>query len=259
MSVKPPDGHSVDAFHRGAFHIVQPKRGAYRAGMDAMVLAAALPQDFAGVFADFGAGAGAASLAVLSRCPRARAVLIERTADMAECARLSLDHEANLNLAGRATIIEFAIGTGSVQRREAGIADNSFDFVIMNPPFNAVADRPPPDALKAGAHVMTENLFEDWIRVAASVLKPGGGLAAIFRPESLLDALNACQRRFGNVHIKPLLPQIDKKANRLVLSAVKGSRAPLSMLPPLIMHDEAGGGVSADADAVINGLSSLFD
>ncbi|RWH47878.1 MAG: methyltransferase, partial [Mesorhizobium sp.] len=34
--------HTVDAFHRGRFWLVQPRQG-HRAGMDAMMLAAAVP------------------------------------------------------------------------------------------------------------------------------------------------------------------------------------------------------------------------
>jgi len=70
--------HTVDAFHRGRFWLVQPRTG-HRAGMDAMMLAAAVPSAFAGRLADFGAGAGAAGLAVLSRCPEAEVVLDERS------------------------------------------------------------------------------------------------------------------------------------------------------------------------------------
>jgi len=79
--------HTVDAFHRGRFWLVQPRTG-HRAGMDAMMLAAAVPSAFAGRLADFGAGAGAAGLAVLSRCPAAEVVLVERSSEMAGFAAL---------------------------------------------------------------------------------------------------------------------------------------------------------------------------
>ncbi|MGB3832242.1 MAG: methyltransferase, partial [Mesorhizobium sp.] len=82
--------HTVDAFHRGRFWLVQPERAGHRAGMDAMMLAAAVPSAFAGQIADFGAGAGAAALSVLSRCPKARAVLVERAEEMAAFADATL-------------------------------------------------------------------------------------------------------------------------------------------------------------------------
>ena len=66
---------TIDAFHRGRFHLVQPAKGAHRSGIDAMILAASVPPDFSGMLADLGAGAGAAAFAVLDRCPRAYAIL----------------------------------------------------------------------------------------------------------------------------------------------------------------------------------------
>lgn len=68
---------TLDAFHRGAFHLIQPRRG-HRAGMDAMMLAASLPGSFAGRLADLGSGAGAAGLAVATRCPDATVALVEQ-------------------------------------------------------------------------------------------------------------------------------------------------------------------------------------
>jgi tRNA1(Val) A37 N6-methylase TrmN6 len=76
-----PPVHTLDAFHRGDFWLVQPKGAGHRAGVDAMMLAAAVPASFAGKLADFGAGAGAAGLAVASRCPKAEVVLVENSAD----------------------------------------------------------------------------------------------------------------------------------------------------------------------------------
>ena len=99
-----PAGYSIDAFHRGAFHLAQPDDGP-RAGMDALVLAAAVPSDFAETLADLGAGAGAAGLAVLARCPQARATLVEREPRMIEAARLTLDLPENSAIAGRAQIL----------------------------------------------------------------------------------------------------------------------------------------------------------
>ncbi len=75
--------HTLDAFHRGDFWLVQPKGTGHRAGVDAMILAAAVPSAFVGRLADFGAGAGAAGLAVASRCRKATAVLVENAAEMA--------------------------------------------------------------------------------------------------------------------------------------------------------------------------------
>jgi tRNA1(Val) A37 N6-methylase TrmN6 len=139
---------TVDAFHRGRFWLVQPEGSGHRAGLDAILLAAVVPGDFAGSVADLGAGSGAAGLAVLSRCERASAVLIERSPEMAEYARASLALEQNAALADRASVLEADVTRTGKARAAAGLTDNTFDFVIMNPPFNAGNDRATPDALK---------------------------------------------------------------------------------------------------------------
>ena len=53
--------HTLDAFHRGRFWLVQPRQTGHRAGADALILAAAVPSAFSGRLADFGAGAGGRS------------------------------------------------------------------------------------------------------------------------------------------------------------------------------------------------------
>ena len=90
--------HTLDAFHRGDFWLVQPKGAGHRAGVDAMILSAAVPSSFSGRLADFGAGAGAAGLAVASRCPGATVTLVENSAEMAHFASLTLDHRRTSHL-----------------------------------------------------------------------------------------------------------------------------------------------------------------
>src|SRR5688572_17256404 len=155
-----PPVHTLDAFHRGDFWLVQPKGAGHRAGVDAMMLAAAVPASFSGKLADFGAGAGAAGLAVASRCPKAAVVLVENSAEMADFASQTLEHERNAHLRGRASVVVADVTLTGRAREKAGLADASFDYVIMNPPFNAAKDRPTPDALKQKAHVMEDGLFE---------------------------------------------------------------------------------------------------
>jgi tRNA1(Val) A37 N6-methylase TrmN6 len=249
---------TLDAFHRGDFWLVQPKGAGHRAGVDAMMLAAAVPSGFAGRLADFGAGAGAAGLAVASRCPKANVTLVENSLEMAHFARLTLEHPGNTHLANRASVLLADVTLTGRAREKAGLADGSFDYVIMNPPFNAVRDRPTPDMLKQKAHVMEDGLFESWIRSAAAVVKPRGGLAIIARPVSLTQILAALVGRFGQAEILPVHARADAPAIRIVMRARRASRGQLSLAPPLILHDRPDNGFSARADAINNGKGSLF-
>lgn len=253
----PEAASTLDAFHRGAFWLLQPQAGGHRAGMDAMMLAAAVPGDFAGSLADFGAGAGAAGLAVAARCPGARVTLVEKEPEMADYARRTLALDENAGIADRAGVVETDVTLTGKRRGAAGLVDNAFDYVIMNPPFNSGADRETPDALKRRAHVMPETLFEDWLRTAAAVVKPRGGLAVIARPQSLPSLLHALVGRFGAARILPILPRADRAAIRIVVRAVRASRAALTLEPPLVLHQQ-GDRFSARADDINNGRASLF-
>ncbi len=248
---------TVDAFHRGRFHLVQPASKGHRSGIDAMLLAGAVPTGFRGRAADFGAGAGAAGLAVATRCAEAHVTLVERSAEMSGCARASLDLPENQHLAPRIELLKADVALPGQERVRAGLSDRSFDFIIMNPPFNAVRDRATPDPLKREAHVMTEGLFEKWLRTAAAVARPGAEVAVIARPVSLPELLAALGSRFGGAEVLPIHPRQRAEAIRIIIRARQGSRAGLRLLDPLILHG-SGRDFTERAEAVINGQVPLF-
>ena len=256
---KPGPEFTLDAFHRGRFFLVQPKDAGHRAGMDAMMLAAAVPSDFAGRLADFGAGAGAAGLAVASRCPSAKVVLVENAPEMLVFAEQTVAHPENRHLKDRIWIVEADVSLAGKARSAAGLADGAFDFVVMNPPFNAGHDRTTPDELKRGAHVMPDGLFERWVRSAAAIVRPRGGIAIIARPQSIAEILAALRGRFGKVEILPVHPRPDRPAIRIVVRAVRASRAGLSLMPPLCLHEAGSDRFTARVDDINNGRASLFD
>ena len=165
---------TVDIFHRGRFVLVQPKGAGHRSGVDAMILAASVPSGFSGLLADLGAGAGAAGLAVASRCPQAQVTLIERDPLMIDHANKTLKHESNQSLAQRVSLVESDVTLTGKHRIAAGLAEGAFDCAIMNPPFNPARAGRTPDPVKAVAHVMDDGLFEAWLRTAAAIVRPGG-------------------------------------------------------------------------------------
>lgn len=247
---------SADAFHRGRFVVVQPRDG-HRAGLDAMLLAAAVPDGFGGRLADLGAGAGAAGLAVAARCPAASVVLVEREARMLAHARLTLAHAANAAFAGRVELVAADVTLTGRARREAGLDDGAFDFAVMNPPFNEGSDRASPDALRRAAHVMADGLFESWLRTASAIVRPRGMVALIARPQSLRDILAALDGRFGAARILPVHPRAGAPAIRVLARAVRGSRGGLALEAPLVLHGDDDGFTPA-AEAAINGRAGLF-
>ncbi len=250
---------TVDGFHNGRFVLVQPKGLGHRSGIDAMLLASAVPSGFSGRLADLGAGAGAAGLAAAARCNSCAVVLAEVDAHMLEHARQTLIHSSNQWLAGRASVIESDVTLTGKRRALSGLADNAFDFAIMNPPFNQPEDRSTPDPLKAKAHVMSEGLFEAWLRTSAAIVRPGGGVAIIARPQSVADIIAAMKGRFGALRIVPIQPRLHESAIRIIVTGIRASRAPLSIEPSIILHGPSGNDFLDRADALINGACGLFD
>jgi tRNA1(Val) A37 N6-methylase TrmN6 len=257
MNSANPELFSVDSFHRGRFHLVPPIGGGHRSGIDAMILAAAVPDGFSGHCADLGAGAGAAGFAVVSRLPQARVTLFENDPMMAECARKSLALPHNDKFTNRVSVVEADVTFRGDTRQAAGMINNHFDYAIFNPPFNDASDRQTPDAVKANAHVMGEALFEDWVRTAAAIVKPGGGMALIARPQSLNDILNAIGKRFGAIEIIPVHPHAEAAAIRVIVRGAKGSRARLKFLPAHVLHAKGTEAFLPKAEAVNNGVVGI--
>lgn len=248
---------TTDAFHRGKFVLVQPKRGGHRAGIDAMLLASCVFDGFEGHVADLGSGAGAASLAVLSRCENAQATLFEASDTMIKCAELTLAHADNTKFSERAHLRHADITASGELRSRAGLVPNSFDWVIANPPFNDAGDRHSPHAERSFAHVMDGQTIELWSRTAASVAKPSGYFSMIARPESIGEVLAGFMGRFGGLRVTPVYPRTSEDAIRILVTGKKGSRQKMQVTPPVILHGAKGREFTAQAEALINGLHGL--
>jgi tRNA1(Val) A37 N6-methylase TrmN6 len=251
---------SADAFLGGRVVAHQPAAGRHRSGLEAVLIGAAASSAFAGGAVDLGAGAGVAGMALAARCPDARVILAERDAEATRNARTSLALADNAGFADRVTIAEVDVAAPETQRVKAGLARSSADLVITNPPFyEAGAVRPSPGKARAAAHVLAVDGLEPWVRAAASVLKPGGGLVVIFRADGLDKLLTTLGDRFGGVAILPVYPRAGAEAHRLIVGARKGSRAPLRILPPLTLHPATGSSYLPEAERILRDGAGLAD
>ena len=249
-------GTTRDVFHRGRLELLQPAGRGHRAGSDALLLAAALPEDASGKLCELGAGAGLAAYAALTANPRLTAVLVEIDPEMAALAGATLELEANRHLAQRAKVLAADATLAGPARSAAGMANNSFDFVIANPPYHLPHERGSPDRLKLLAHRLPRGGLEGWLRTAAAILKPGGMLCLLWRADRLDEAIDAAKGRFGAIDIVPLHAAAERPASRIVVRAVRGSRAPLTILPGVALHGPDNRSTEL-ADALLNGLARL--
>lgn len=241
-----------DLFLNGKLRLRQPKRG-HRAGHDAILLAAATPARPGDRIADFGAGVGAAGLAIARRVPGIACVLLEIDGALAELARAN----ATLNsLNAEVHTLDVTSSAGAFAA--AGLAPDSVDAVLMNPPFNdGSRHRSSPDVQRQAAHVATDETLARWIHAARRILKPGGSLTLIWRAEGLGDVLASLERGFGGIKVLPVHPDATKPAIRVLVSATKGSGAPMSIRRGLNLSGEDGS-ASAEASAALDGQAIAF-
>ncbi len=249
---------SRDSFFRGGFEAFQPKDSGHRSGSDALLLAASLPESANGSMAELGAGSSVAAFAALKTNPGLSAVLVEIEPVMAEIARKSLSLPANAEFAERAKVLVANAALAGEERKLSGLADASFNHVIMNPPYNHSDRQASQQPLRALAHQMQDGGLDAWLRTASAILRPGGWVHLIYRAEAIGEIISSMQGRFGAISVIPLHARADEAASRIVVRGKRGSRAKLSILPGIVLH-EADGKPTAIADALINGKRGLID
>ena len=241
-------GTTEDAFLGGRLTIRQPERG-FRAGVDSVMLAAAVEAPAGATVLELGAGVGVAALCLARRAAGVRVVGLEIQPGMAALAR---DNAAGNGLADRVLFLD-----GAVEAPPGEVAAHGFDRVMMNPPFfvEGPAD-PSPDPSKRRAHSADAALLERWAGAARKFLRPKGVVTAIIPAGRTPDLLAALTRGFGGVSVFPLWPRAGEPAKRVLVAATKDSRAAFSLRAGMALH-EAAGGFTPAAEAILRHGAAL--
>jgi tRNA1(Val) A37 N6-methylase TrmN6 len=249
----PTAGPTTDAVLGGRLRLTQPRRG-HRVGHDAILLAAATPARAGERIVDLGAGVGAAGLAVAARVAGAIVTMVEIDPTLAALAAENAQHN-KLAEHVRAVVLDAAAPARAFA--SAGLPAESAIRVMMNPPFNDPArQRTSPEPARRLAHALQPDTLPRWVRTAARLLRPRGTLTLIWRADGLAEVLRALETAFGDVLVLPVHPKPAAPAIRILVRATKSSRAPLVLLPGLVLNDGAGH-PTPEADAVLRGGSVL--
>jgi len=229
-----PGEFTEDAFLGGQLRLRQLKSG-HRAGHDAMLLAAATSVRSGDRVVDFGAGVGAAGLAVAKRVAGIALILVEIDEALAGLAR---GNAASNAIAADAVVLDVTSTADAFAA--AGLPPDSVDVVLMNPPFNdAARHRVSPDKAREIAHVATPATLESWIHAGRRILKSGGVLTLIWRADGLAEVLAALDRGFGSLAILPVHGDAATPAIRVLIRAIKGGKAPIRLHAALLLNDES--------------------
>lgn len=224
----------TETFLDGRVKIAQPENG-FRSGLDAVMLAAAVPAQSGQTALELGAGAGTASLCLLARVPGLALTGVE--IDKSLTALAGDNAAANGLQADFACADIFALPSG---------LKRDFDQVFCNPPFHGEG-QVSPNEMRATA-LMDQGRLEDWLRIGLQRTISGGFFTAILRADRLNQALAALPEK--GVAVFPLWPKAGEAAKRVIVQARKGSNAPFALLPGLVLHT-VNGAWTPEADDVL--------
>jgi tRNA1(Val) A37 N6-methylase TrmN6 len=232
----------------GRIRLCQSRSG-YRAGMDAALLAAACDAAPGARVLDAGCGVGAVMLAAAARRPELQLVGLERDPDALVLARANIALNA---LEGRVSAVEGDVGAPFAR---LGLAP--FDAALANPPYfdDPSALRGPAPA-KTGAWIAPEGLAA-WTAFLVKAVRAGGAITLIHRADRLADLLAGLAPKAGSFQIRPIQPFADAPASRVLVRAVKTGKAPLQLLPALVLHPREGAKHTDAAEAILRGAADL--
>ena len=242
------DDTTEDRVLNGRVVLRQPVRG-YRAGLDAALLAAACDAGRGARVIDAGCGAGGALLAAAIRRPDAHFTGIERDAGA-----LALVRE-NIELNGLQDRVEAVEGDVAVRFSSLGL--EPFDAAMTNPPFFDDPDTLRGPAAERRGAWMADDGLEAWIGFLTKAVREGGTITLIHRADRLGDILGLLDPKAGSVQVLTIHPFADQPAKRVLVRAIKTGKAPLKLLPPLVLHDREGGKHTPAVEAILRGEAAL--
>ena len=130
---------------------------------------------------------------------------------------------------------------GDINDMPKVLGNAGFDVVTCNPPYfptpseTEYNDNP---HLAIARHEIYCTL-EDVVRVSSGLVRHGGKVAFVHRPERLLDIVTLMrQYKIEPKRMRLVYPKAGKEANTLLVEGTKYGKAGLKILPPLYVYKE---------------------
>lgn len=233
----------------GRVTIFQPASG-FRAAIDPVLLAAAVPARPTDTVLDAGSGTGAAALALAARVAGVRITGLEAQADLVALARRSAQDSG---FSDRVSFLE-----GDLLAPPAALRPGGFGHVMANPPYLAAGrGNPPPDPLRRAATVEGDAVLEDWLGFLLAMVGDGGTITVIHRFDRADEVVSGLSENAGDVVAFPLWPKKPNEgAKRVIVQARKGGSAKPVKAPGLVLH-KPDGGYTPEAEAVLRDAGAL--
>lgn len=235
---------SEDRLLGGRVVLRQAERG-LRAGLDAVMLAAAVPAKPGERVLEAGSGAGQAMLCLMARVPGLAGVAVERDEELAALARE--------NAAANGAAVEVIAGDIADPALRARLPRCHHAFA--NPPYWP-GGTAPPERLRAGATHADAVPLAAWAAFCTAPLLHRGSVTLVLPAARLAEGMAALRGAgCGAVVLLPLWPRAGEPAKRVLLQARRGSKGLDRVLPGLVLHE--GTGWSPAAERVLRGGAAL--
>lgn len=223
----------IDDLERNGYRIIQNKKR-FCFGMDAVLLSGFARVKEGEQVLDLGTGTGIIP------------ILLEAKTEGKHFTGLEIQEEV-ANMASRSVQLngleeKVAITVGDIKEASRIFGKSVFDVVTSNPPYmihqHGLQN---PDQSKAISRHEVLCTLEDVIREAAYVLKPGGRFYLVHRPFRLTDIMELLRTyKLEPKRLKMVHPYADKEANMVLIEAIRGSKARITVEAPIIVFKEDG-------------------
>jgi tRNA1Val (adenine37-N6)-methyltransferase len=224
----PSDDVTLDHLLGGRVAYMQPRDG-FRAAIDPVLLAAAVPARAGDRVLEGGTGAGAALLCLAARVPDIFGLGVDRDPG------LLLLAQANAAANARPELL-FAAGDLA-----ASPIGGEFDHAFANPPYHATDGTPSPSHARDAAKRSSPGQLSVWVEALSRPLRHRGTLTIILPPQLLEAALKAMRDSKAPAEcVFPVWPRQGRPARLLLVQGRKHGRAPLTLAPGLVLHAETG-------------------
>ena len=224
----PENSLSTDYLLDGRVILYQPKQG-FRASIDTVFMAAAVPAKTGERIFEAGSGSGAAALCLTQRIPDIQIVGVEIVPEM-----VSL---AGYNIRANEKAEQVTVMNGDITELQQSNLYGAFDHAMVNPPFLKDTDgNMPKNPIKAQAKTLSDVSLADWISGICDHIKRRGTITMIWRADRLDQALTALQKNFGDICLFPLWPKLGKSAKRVLIRGRKGVKSPMKLSAGLTVH-----------------------
>lgn len=226
-------GETIDQLGYQGIRIIQ-NPAKFKFTIDAFLLNAFVNPKPHHKIIDLGTGGGVLPLLLAGQDQALKIVGVEIQPELADMANRS----AELNGLNQ----KIAIMEADLKEIHHQLPNNSFDWVITNPPYYPVVK-----GIMSENQALATAKFElcctlkDWVQAAVRLVKGNGRVSVVYPSERLAELL-VC---FNQFHLTPkclcmVHPNLQTGSNLVLIEARPGAKPGLQVLPPLAIYTQSG-------------------